>query len=388
MTANLPASSPWRGDFALADDLAFLNHGSFGACPKPVLAAQAMLREQLEANPPRFMRETMPAGLDVARAALARFLGAQAEDIGFADNATGAVAMVLRSLELSPDDEIVASSLGYNAVRNAIRYVCRCAGARYVEAHVPMPAPSADDIVAALESRLNARTRLLVVDHIASESALVLPIERLVASAHAKGIAILIDGAHGPGQVPLALNALGADYYAGSGHKWLSAPKGTAFLWARRDRQRGLHPLTISHFLDQGFGTEFAWQGTRDPTPWLSLPAALAYRANVGEAVLDAHCRVLIGEAVDRLVAAWGVAPATPPALRAYMATLPLPGRLEPSPEMAITIGRRLHDEHRIESQIMAFDGRLWCRITAFLYNVPEDYRRLAAAVPVVLAGL
>lgn len=377
-----------REDFCFDDGLVLLNHGSFGVAARVVLEAQAAWRVRMEKNPPDFMRNALPKALAKSRAALAAFLGAEADDLGFIDNATAGVNAVLRSFPLAPGDEVVSTSLGYGAVRNAIRFVCRRAGARHVEIALPFAGATADEIVARLAAGMGARSRLLIIDHIASESALVFPLERIATLCRERGIAVLVDGAHGPGQVSLALDDLGVDYYAGNGHKWLSTPKGTAFLWVRRDRQSGIHPLVISHFLDQGFAAEFGWQGTRDLSAWLSVPDVLAWRAELGEANVRDYCTALIARAVETLERAWGVRAATPPALRGFMATLPIPGDPPPTRAFADRLRQTLLEQDRLETQIIAVEGRLWIRITAFVYNAEEDYVRLAAALPKRLADL
>jgi len=370
-----------RGEFGFEDGLVLLNHGSFGATPLAVLERQNEWRARLERNPPHFMRAVLPKALGAAREALAAYVGAQAADIGFVENATGGCNAVLRSFPLEPDDEVISTSHGYNAVRNAIRFVCRRAGARHVELPLPFGGASADDIVAGLAERIGPRTRLVVVDHIASDSSLIFPIERIAALCRTRSVQLLIDGAHGPGHVPLDLGALGADYYSGNCHKWLCAPKGAAFLWVRRDRQRDVHPLVVSHFLDQGFAAEFGWQGTRDPTPWLAVKDALDWRRGLGAAA-DVYCRDLLERAVGMLEKAWNVAALTPQEARAFMATLEVPGAPPASSALADRLRAALLEQDRLETQIKAADGVLFIRITAFVYNQDDDYARLAAALP------
>ena len=377
-----------REDFCFEDGLVLLNHGSFGVATRAALAAQAEWRLRLERNPPNFFRNVFPKALNEARAALASYLGAEAEDLGFIDNATAGVTAVLRSFPLEAGDEVLSTSLGYGAVRNAIRYACRRAGAHPVEVALPFAGATGDEIVTRFAEGIGPRCKLLVIDHIASESALVFPLDRIATLCRERGVRVLVDGAHGPGQAPLALNDIGVDYYSGNGHKWLCTPKGTAFLWVRRERQSGVHPLVISHFLDQGFAAEFGWQGTRDPSNWLSVPEALAWRAGLGEANVRDYCAALIQRAVALLEQAWGVRAATPPALRGFMATIPIPGDPPATRAFAEKLRQVLLDQDRLETQIIAVEGKLWIRITAFVYNADEDYARLAAALPKRLAEL
>jgi len=236
-----------RHEWALDREFLSVNHGSFGAAPRVVLAAQDDWRRRMEHQPGRFMRAVFPDALRHAADRLGAFVGADGKDIAFVDNATTGCNAVLRSLRLQADDEIVVLSHGYGAVRNTVRYVTGRAGARMVDVFVPFPRPHPDAIVANLQAVLTPGTRLAVLDHITSGSALVMPLQRMVEACHAAGVPVLVDGAHGPGQVTLDLRALNADWYAGNCHKWLNAPKGCAFLHARPDRQEYLHPVTISH---------------------------------------------------------------------------------------------------------------------------------------------
>ena len=367
-----------RGEWLIEEDIRFLNHGSYGAAPKVVLDAQSRWRERMERQPVRFMTDELPAHLRAAAADLAEYLGADGDDLVFVDNATTAVNAVLRSLAFEPGDEILTTTHAYNAVRNAIKYVCGRTGARFKEAAIPFPATGDDaEAIAAVEAGITPRTRLAVIDHVGPETALVLPIARLIELFKQRGVPVLVDGAHAPGMVPLALNDLGADWYLGNGHKWLCAPKGCAFLCARPDRQAEIHPTVISHGLGQGFTAEFDWQGTRDFSPWLAVTDALAFRRRLGGGVAK-YCKSLVREAAEHLAAAWKTEIGTPERMGGFMATLRLPAGVEPTPEAAKALRQCLLANHRLETKIFPLAGALWLRLSAFVYNEFEDYSPLA----------
>ncbi len=281
VSASRPPRAPHADAWALDPDLVFLNHGSFGACPRAVLAVQADLRAELEANPVAFLGRALEDRLDQARSRLAEFLGADPADLAFVPNATAGVASVLRSLRFAPGDEIVTTDHEYNAALNMARFAAARDGARVVVARIPLPTTGPDEVAERILAVVGPRTRLVLVSHVTSPTALILPVERLVATLEGRGIPVLVDGAHGPGMLPLDLSALGASFYAGNLHKWVCAPKGAAFLHVRRDRQAAIRPLAISHGANDPrpgrttFRKEFDWTGTADPTPFLAVPAAI-----------------------------------------------------------------------------------------------------------------
>lgn len=357
----------------------FLNHGSFGACPKVVLAAQRDWHDLLERQPVRFMHDLLPRALRDAAAALARFLNAQAEDLVFVENATAGVNAVLRSLALGPGDEVLTTSHVYPAVRNAIRQVC--GGAQLIEAPVPFPLHDLGQVLDALAAALSPRTRLVVIDAITSPTAVVLPVSEIADLCRARGVPVLVDAAHAPGQIPFDVPALGADWVTGNAHKWLFAPKGCAFLWARPEAQDGLHPLVISHGLGQGFAAEFDWVGTRDPSAWLAVTAAIDFWRALGGSDMMARNRVLADAAAQLLAAAWGTEVGAAPALCGAMATARLPLAGAHDRETAMAFNRTLWQRHAVEVPVIPFAGALWARVSAQAYNEIDDYRRLAEAV-------
>lgn len=368
--------------FHLEADTVFLNHGSFGLTPHVVLAAQAALRAEMEAQPVRFLgRQRLQPRLRAAAHQLAQFLGADGEDLAFVDNATTGVNAVLRSLDLKPGDEILVTDHTYGAVRNAVRFVCVRSGASMVEARLPFPADSADGIVNAVTAALSKRTRLAVLDAITSASAQVMPVARLAEACRAAGARVLVDAAHAPGMIDLDVTALGADWVSGNAHKWLFAPKGCAFLWAGKAAQGDLHPTVISHGFEQGFANEFDWTGTRDPTGWLAIPAALAFYRSMGDRVLRVRNHALAAMKSRQLAEQWGTERGAPDDMIGSMAVIRLAGQRPATREAGQALNDRLWTEHRIEVPVIAIGGHLWLRISAQIYNESMDYERLSAAV-------
>ena len=273
-----------REAWALDPNITFLNHGSFGACPKAVLAVQSELRQRLEADPVRFFTREFEPLLDQARAALAGFIGISPADVVFVPNATTGVSTVLRSLRLAPGDELVVTNHAYRACRNAVSFVADMAGAFVVEAKIGFPAES-DTVIDAILEATGPRTRLVLLDQVTSPTALIFPVATLVEELESRGILVLVDAAHAPGMVPLSLDQIGASFTTGNLHKWVCAPKGAGFLHVRGDRQDMVRPLVISHGFSAirpdkpRFHREFDWVGTIDPTPYLCVPSVLGFMA-------------------------------------------------------------------------------------------------------------
>jgi isopenicillin-N epimerase len=369
-----------RGDWPLDPAVTYLNHGGYGVAPRAVMATAAEWRERIERNPMRFMTEELAGAWRSAAAALAAHLGARGEDVVFVANATEGCNAVLRSLDFRPGDEILVTDLAYGAIAKAVRYAAERAGARVVEVEVTLPLADAGAVTMAIAARLGPRTRLVVLDHIASKSALVLPVAEIAGRARAAGARVLIDGAHAPGQVPLDLPATGADWYVGNCHKWLMAPRGCGFLWAPAERQLALHPLAISHGYGSGFIAEFDWTGTRDPCPFLAVPAGIAFHQRLGGPALMARNAALARAASRLLAAEWGTGILGPESAFAAMVTVRLPAG-DPTAESALAVQRRLQKDHNIATAIVVQAGALWVRIAAQAYNELADYERLARAL-------
>ncbi len=375
----------------LNPDVDFLNHGSFGATPKVVLAAQRKFQDALERDPIRFLgpeRELEPK-LDHVRGVLARLVGAPECDMAFVRNATDGVNAVLRSLPLCADDEIVVTDHGYNACCNAARFVAQRCGGRVRVARVPFPIQDEDQVLAAIEAELSNRTRILLVDHVTSPTGLVFPIERIIRAAHRRDIRVLVDGAHAPGMLALDLPAIDADYYTANHHKWLCAPKASGFLYVRRELQAEVRPTVISHAANRPrpgrsrFLAEFDWNGTFDPTPLLALPAAIEFLASLDpngiDGLMSANQRLAI-EARRVLCGALRINAPSPPEMIGSLVSVPLPADRRQSAEEADSFQARLYDRHRIELPI--FPGPIaetrLLRVSLQAYNDISQIERLA----------
>jgi isopenicillin-N epimerase len=379
MTKAIAYGGALKREWPLDPAVTYLNHGGYGVAPHRVLRAHAEWRARIERNPTRFMRRELAPAQREAAARLAAFLGASGEDLVFVDNATAGVNAVLRSLDFRHGDEILVTSLAYGAVAKAARFVAERSGARLVEVAIPFPLGDPGGVLEAVAAALSPHTRLAVFDHIASMSALVLPVAALTRLAQQAGARVLIDGAHAPGQIALDVPAIGADWYVGNCHKWLMAPRAAGFLWALPEAQALIHPLAISHGLGKGFHAEFDWTGTRDFTPFLCVPDGIGWHAEIGGAALMARNAALATEAAQLLVERWGTRMLAPAALFAAMVPVRLPLADPPTIESAIALERRLSDEHHIEAAIMAQADGLWVRLAAQAYNEIADYERLAA---------
>lgn len=391
MSGPLAVSTPFpRGRAArplwlLEEGTIHLNHGAFGATPRAVLSAQDRVRVRAERQPPRFfVVEAVPA-IRRAAGALAGLLGTEAEHVALVENATSGVGSILTSMPWSPGDEVVTTSHTYPAVRNALRHLARGRGVVPRVAEVPFPLSGPHEVLEAIAGSIGPRTRLVVCDHVTSQTAVVFPIEAVAALCRDRGTPLLVDGAHAPGMLELNLPAVGADWYVGNCHKWLCAAKGTAFVWRNPDSRfadRALHPATISHHLDEAFPAEHDWIGTRDVSSWHSLPAALAFHDRLGGAKLRADNIDLARRATALLADAWGCAAPVPEAMTGSLGILPhpVPDR-DPGQDAVHAEMARIRDTFGIEVAVTGFAGRRWVRFSAQAYNEPSDYLALGRAL-------
>jgi isopenicillin-N epimerase len=375
-----PGTAALRAQWTLYPTVDFLNHGSFGATPRPVLESQARWRAEIEQQPVHFFARRLPGLLEGVRARVARFLDADPEGLAFVPNATTGVATVLQGLDWAPGDELLLSDSAYFAVKQAARALSDRWGVLVRTATVPFPLGAPEEVTAAFAAAITPKTKLIVVDHIVSATALVQPAADVVALGHAHGIPVLVDGAHGPGQLDLSLRSIDADFYTGNLHKWVCTPKGAAILYVAPAWRGRLHPLPVSHAYGAGFAAEFDWTGTADPTAWLAVPDALDFFDALGWDAMRAanHALVQRGRAV--IAEALGSELPHPDDARMYgsMATIRVPWA---DPATAAQLGAltaALFAAHRIEVPFTQYDDRAWVRISGQLYNHPAQYERLA----------
>ncbi|MFM9997118.1 MAG: aminotransferase class V-fold PLP-dependent enzyme [Phycisphaerales bacterium] len=391
----LPALSPLADRWAIDPGVVYLNHGSFGACPREALDAQSAYRARMEREAVRFFVQDYDALIDVSRAALAAFVRASPQDVVFVPNATTGVATALANLEptLRPGDEILANDHEYPGCMANVRRTAARTGATVVSVPLPFPVKGPEQIEELILSRVTARTRVALLSHITSPTALVLPVERLVPELERRGVTVILDGAHALGQVPgLDVPRLGASYYTANGHKWLCAAKGAALLWVRPDRQEGFRPLVLSNFADRPkpgrkhLLTEFDYLGTGDATPYMTVGDAIRVVGAMVSGGWDEVIRrnhALARHGRDVLCRALGVEPPAPDAMLGSMASIPLPAAASPRPAApyhdALQLG--LIERHRIQVPVWSGGGRRLFRISAQLYNAIGQYEYLAGAL-------
>jgi isopenicillin-N epimerase len=360
-----------------------VNHGSYGATPLEILARQDEWRRRMEAAPTLFMATELPGAIRRAADAVGAAIGARGDDIALVDNSTAAINAILGSIAFAPGDEILVNDHTYGAVLKTARHIAACTGAVIVTATLPFPDPTAEALISAHLDAVTPRTRLAIIDHITSPRALVMPLPEMVAAFRAAGVPVLVDGAHGPGQVPLDLGALGADYYVGNGHKWWMGAKGAGFLWAAPRHQQDLHPTIISHGYGSGFLAEFDWTGTRDWSAALVLPDAIDFHARLGGTALMEANRALARAAAEQLAARFGTRTANPPGLEGAMSLVELPVGGAATHERALAF-RHMFYELGCDIPIHMLADTIWLRLSAQAYNLSSDFDRLGDLVDMI----
>jgi isopenicillin-N epimerase len=375
--------SGWQLD----PDITYLNHGSFGALPLPVAETAARIRLEVERNPADLLVRRLQGRIDEIRERVAALLGGRAADLVFVDNATSGTATVLTALapSWSHGDEVLTTDHCYHAVGEQLAVLAQRHGIRVVTAHVPMDVASAADVVAAIAERFTDRTRLVAIDGIASASGLHFPVADIVVAAHERGIPVLVDAAHMPGQVAVDLAATDADFWVGNLHKWVCCQRAIAVVSVNPRWQELIRPLVVSHSYAEGFQPAFDWTGTHDPVPLLSVPAALYYWEQVGWEAARAQQQELVDDGATALADALGTISPKPPGMTAAMRVVALP--VELSKAAGERLSERLLTEHRIEVGFTTLYDTRWLRVCGQLYNTAEDYKRLGAVLPELLTA-
>jgi isopenicillin-N epimerase len=379
-------------DWTLDPKILYLNHGTVGAPPRRVLAAQQKLRDEIELQPSRFLlreltetpigatRVTRPR-LRAAADKVGQFLGAEGKDIVFVDNVTSGINAVLRTYNFRQNDEVLILEYAYGAVLNAAKYATRSSGATVRVAEVPDRIEDPNQVIEIVKAAIGPKTRMLVVDHITADTALVLPLAEIAAICRQRGVDILADGAHAPGAIALNIGALGVDWYSGNLHKWAWSPRSSGVLWTDPARQADLHETIISWGLDLGMTKEFDWPGTRDPTPHLTAPAAIEYMREIGLPEIQSYNHELAWNAVREMAVHWKTFTKGPESMIGTMATVPLPERFGSTIENAMRLRDALLFEDNIEVHVYAGKGRVCVRISAQIYNELSDVERLITAI-------
>lgn len=379
---SAPAPLP-PTDWLVDPSTAYLNHGGFGALPAVVAAAAERWRREVEANPTDLLMRRWPELLGATRERLAGFLGGRREDLVFVPNATAGTATVISSLGLGAEDEIVLTDHRYPAVAQQLDVLTRRRGVVVRQAHVPLDVAMAGDVVGAVMAAVGPRTRLVVVDHVASPTGFVFPVAAVAAAVHDAGVPVLVDAAHAPGQVDVDLAAIGADFWVGNLHKWLCTPRACAVLHVAPRWQDRVRPLVPSHDYAGGYQPAFDWTGTLDPVPLLATGAALEFWESLGWDAVRRHQHALASDGAEKVAAALGTHVAVAEQFTAAMRIAALPRPL--GQDEANGLSARLTVEHRVTAYFPSHDGTTYARLSGQLYNRAEDYERLAAVLPDML---
>ena len=368
----------------LDKDITYLNHGSFGARVEEVHAYQQSLKREFELSPVHFLdRQTYR--IDNARNVIANFLDADIEGFGFVDNATTGVGSVVQSIKFSPNDEILTTDLVYNGIRQLLTRVANDTGCSYRELPVAFPLQNSHELLELISNALTKKTKLLVVDHVASASSILFPVHEIAQLCREKGVLLLIDGAHAPGMLDLSIRSIGADWYVGNLHKWVCAPLSAGFVYASEEQRDSTHPMTISHAYTQGLTSEFDWQGSKDITPWLAAAKAVEWGNELGWDRIQKHNHDLAVWMQQTLVESWNVEPLSPidGSMLGSMATVQLPDNLPKEIESCSAYRDVLYEKYQIEVPVFVLQGRGVLRVSAQLYTRASDLEHLLKAIKI-----
>jgi len=371
-------TEPWMLD----PNITYLNHGSFGARVVSVFDYQVALKSEMEASPVDFLDRHRDR-LEESRGVVASFLGAEIDGFGFVDNATTGVGCVVNSVQFQKGDEILTTSLVYNGVRQLLKRVARDTGCSYREIEIALPVETSESLMQVVSDSITEQTKLLVIDHVASAAAIVLPVERIAQICKKMGVLVLVDGAHAPGMLEVDIERMGVDWYVGNLHKWVCAPLGAGFVWASEQHRGYTHPMTVSHNLGQGFSKEFDWQGTRDISAWLAAAKAVEWGNEIGWDLIRNHNHALVTWMQKALVDAWGVETLSPldGSMLGNMATVRLPDWCPHVLDECLALRDEIYEKYQIEVPIFELQGHGVVRVSAQLYNRKDEIKRLLSAI-------
>jgi isopenicillin-N epimerase len=377
-------TSDSRELFPLASSLTYLNHGGFGATPRSILEEKKRILDEIEQNPVDFLTHRIRVAWHQVADKIAGRFALEPGSLAIVDNATDGIEAVLRAPCLKEGDELLTTSMTYGAVAMAAQHIAEKQRARTTVAELHFPDPDPQQCIEAVARAITPRTKLALLDHITSATALLMPLKEMIAVCHDHGVPVLVDGAHAPGQIALDISDLNADWYVGNLHKWYFVPRGCGFLWAAPGKQDRLMPNVLSWDIGQPFPSNFAWTGTRDPSSWLAAPAAFDFMDRFDESAIRLHNQRLIRDAIGVLADMWKVPVTTPEAMTAAMTLVPAPEglRYAATEEGRARLEADLHNRHKIVvNPAFAHEGHIWVRIAAQIYNCIEDYHKLGKAV-------
>jgi len=371
-------TEPWMLD----PDITYLNHGSFGARVASVFEYQVSMKREFEASPVDFL-DRQKDRLDDAKNVVSNFLGADIKGFGFVENATTGIGCVVNSISFQPGDEILSTSHVYNGVRQLLTHKAKAVGCSYREIPVPLPVHSSTELFEIITKSMNNSTKLLVIDHVASASSIVFPVQEIVQYCRGIGVLVLVDGAHAPGMLDLNIDQIDADWYVGNLHKWVCAPLGAGFVWASEEYRTTTHPMTVSHLYGQGLAKEFDWQGTRDISPWLASAVAVKWGNEIGWERIRQHNHTMVTAMQQALVEAWEVQLLSPldGSMLGNMATVRLPDFCPQTMESCSAFQDEMYEKFKIEAPVFEFLGHGSIRGSAQLYSRITDVKRLITVI-------
>jgi isopenicillin-N epimerase len=375
----------YRPLFYFEEDMIYLNNGGYGATPRKVMQERFRLLEEIEADPSGYALSHQRPSWNKIAATIANRYALDPGGLAIVENTTNGMGAVLRAQKFEPGDEVLVTSLVYGAIDKAAAHLAALQGAKLVQASIPFSGVTPEKCIMAVRNAITPRTRLAILDHVTSATALVMPIVEMTAACHAQGIPVLVDGAHVPGNIPLDIASINPDWYVGSLHKWAFAPRACGFLLAHPNRRQGLLPTDLSWDMNEPYPACFSWTGTRDFSNWLGIPAAFAFSDELGsdKAIQTTNNRNLC-DAIDLFADAWGVRTKTPKEMLSSMALIPLPKELifPATDDGAKQLSEHLITHQKIRAAFTFADGeRIWLRLSMHVYNTLEDCKRLAIAV-------